>query len=315
MASMMKGRYIWKTAIEGCRMEAAVRLDNYEGPVQPEDREIPNPLVIRPVSGFGGTKESFIADLQDCVQCSIHNFWDEIQSNTRKINLCARFGHHYIYGEMQNVSTLEQLNTSGRKVQRTFCPGGTARSVNLASVIKYLCDGGTKLSQNVKYVTRVGCNVIHFKKVDERNTEIESCFPVRAKKFMNYTLQRAQGKNLDLRFQVRSTPTTGQPPATDLFVTPKGIRIQSHGCQKPEYVHKETNIVIEKEGMKFTILDISEMKLDEGSGLWKPEDEKDEVSLKLDVEADSQQEMVDAAKRAVRGLFDICCKLDPTLFN
>ena len=78
-------------------MEAAVRLDNYEGPVQPEDREIPNPLVIRPVSGFGGTKESFIADLQDCVQCSIHNFWDKIQSNTRKINLCARFGHHYIF--------------------------------------------------------------------------------------------------------------------------------------------------------------------------------------------------------------------------
>ena len=216
---------------------------------------------------------------------------------------------------MPNVFTLEQLNTLGRKIKRKFCPGGTACSVNLTSVIKYLCDGGTKVSQNVKFVTRVGCDVIHFKQVDERNTETESCFTDRAKKFMNYTLQREKGKNLDLRFQVRSTSTNGQPPATDLVVTPKGIRIQSHGCQKPEYVHKETNIVIEKEGMKFTVLNITEMKLDEGSGLWKPEDEKDEVSLKLDVEADSQQEMVDAAKRAVRGLYDICCKLDPTLFN
>ena len=80
------------------------------------------------------------------------------------------------------------------------------------------------------------------------------------------------------------------------------------------YAHEETNVTIIKEDLKFSIMAIKVLTQDEESGLWKPGQEKDEVRLSIEVESDSYEEMVEAAKTAVRNMVDICCSLDHTLF-
>ena len=307
--------YVWGNTLEGCTDIDMVRLEPYCGQVQKEDQDKPAPLRVSPVTLSGANKQDFIQKLEEKTERSIHNFQQEIFS-AGIVNLTATFGRHYFFkkDETYEVSHIEDL-TDGN-VERRFCPGGIPRNIDFTEVLSDLIKGAVTKKKTFQYSVRLNSGKRYHIKQKEDQT-FECCSYQQDEKFLTFTLHRAVSDNLDIRFHVRSAHSEIKEQSASLrFTINEGcILIQpTSPTEQVAYAHEERNFNIVKEDLKFTIMAVKVLTQDEESGLWKPGQEKDEVRLSIEVESDSYEEMVDAAKTAARNLVDICCNLDHTLF-
>ena len=317
VSNMANGSYVWGSTLEGCSNTDLVRLKPYCGQVQKEDQDKPAPLRVSPVTSSGANKQDFIQKLEEKTELSIYNFQQEILS-AGIVNLTATFGRHYFFkkDEAYEVSHIEDL-TDGH-MERRFCPGGIPRNIDFTEVLSDLIKGAVTKKKTFQYSVRLKSGKRYHIKQKEDQT-FECCSYQQDDKFLTFTLHRAVSDNLDIRFHVRSANIGKEKPSTLIkFTVHEGgyIDIKPESSKEQvAYAHEETDVTIIKEDLKFTVMGIKVLEQDEESGLWKPGQEKDEVRLSIEVESDSYEEMVDAAKTATRNLVDICCNLDHTLFR
>ena len=308
--------YVWGSTLEGCTDIDMVRLEPYCGQVQKEEQDKPAPLRVSPVTSSGANKQDFIQKLEEKTELSIHNFQQEI-SSAGIVNLTATFGRHYFFkkDEAYEVSHIEDL-TNGH-MERRFCPSGIPRNIDFTEVLSDLIKEAVTKKKTFRYSVRLESgNRYHIKQNEDQT--FECCRYQQDEKFLTFTLHRAVSDNLDIRFYVRSAHSEimEQTASLSFTINEEGYILIQPTSPKEHvaYAHEETNVTIVKEDLKFTVMAIKVLKQDEESGLWQPGQEKDEVRLSIEVESDSYEKMVEAAKTAARNLVDICCNLDHTLF-
>ena len=316
--SNCKKTFVWGSAMEGCTGTDLIRLEPYCGPLLKEDQNKRDPLTVRPVTSPGATKQDFIQKLEEKIEQSIHNFQHEIFP-AGIVNLTATFGRHYFFKKEAGYEVSKMEHLIDGNMERAFCHGGIPRNVDFIKVVSDLSEGAVTNKRNIQYSVRLESRKYFHVKQKEDNT-FECLRFQKDVKFLTFTLHRAVSENLDLRLNVRSANVgkMEKPSTLIRFTVHEGGDIDikpESSTEQVAYAHEETNVTIIKEDLKFTVMAIKVLKQDEESGLWKPEREKDEIRISIEVQSNSYEEMVDAAKTATRNLVDICCNLDHTLFR